>query len=171
MVWQGRRGNPPPYADSSEIYFYFIVTESVMVCCREPEVAMMVTGVVDLESVVAFVMNDPPAQPFMSDTPAMLTRSSRRTCKRRRFLNPKKQSATASAEPGKSGFLLLLEALVPDVFAVIPMEHIVEADEPEGVMVDGAKLHDVPEGSPMQLKETAELNPFCGRTEREVEPL
>ena len=41
---------------------------------------------------------------------------------------------------------------------------VVEAVVPDGVTVAGEKLHDVPAGKPEQLKDTDELNPFCGVT-------
>ena len=50
------------------------------------------------------------------------------------------------------------------------MESVVEAAEPDGVTVDGEKMHVAPAGSPEQLKETVELKPFAGVTEIEVVP-
>lgn len=47
---------------------------------------------------------------------------------------------------------------------------MVEAAEPDGVTVCGKKPHDAPDGSPEQLKVTAELKPFAGVTEIEVVP-
>jgi len=38
------------------------------------------------------------------------------------------------------------------------------AAEPEGVTVSGANEHDAADGSPLQARFTAELNPFCGET-------
>ena len=48
---------------------------------------------------------------------------------------------------------------------------VVETGAPLGVTVGGEKLHDVPEGSPEQLKTTAELNPFRGVTAIVIKPL
>jgi hypothetical protein len=42
---------------------------------------------------------------------------------------------------------------------------------PGSVIVCGEKLHDEPAGSPEQLNETAELNPFTGVTNIVVAPL
>jgi hypothetical protein len=57
--------------------------------------------------------------------------------------------------------------IVEDVVTVI----IVEIFAPTGVIVAGEKLHDAPEGSPEQLKATAELNPSRGVTAIVIEPL
>ena len=74
----------------------------------------------------------------------------------------------ASAEPGNNGLgMLRSAAVVVDVVTV----SVVEAVPPEGVTVDGEKLHEAPEGNPEQLKETAELKPLRGETVREVVPL
>ena len=48
---------------------------------------------------------------------------------------------------------------------------VVEAAEPEGVMVVGVKLHVTPAGRPEQPKLTGELNPLEGVTVREAVPL
>jgi hypothetical protein len=48
---------------------------------------------------------------------------------------------------------------------------VVEATPPDGVTVDGEKLHVAPEGIPEQLNETEELKPFVGVTETPVVPL
>ena len=45
---------------------------------------------------------------------------------------------------------------------------VVDAAEPEGVMVDGVKLHVSPAGSPEQPKLTGALNPLEGVTVREA---
>jgi hypothetical protein len=45
------------------------------------------------------------------------------------------------------------------------MVRVLEAGLPPlGVTEDGAKLHVAPEGSPLQVKLTCELNPFIGVT-------
>lgn len=79
--------------------------------------------------------------------------------KPRRFFRPKQQNTTASAELGKDGLELRGRAALA-VDAV--MVSVVEATAPDGVRVSGAKLHEVPAGSPEQLKETTEAKPFCG---------
>jgi hypothetical protein len=48
---------------------------------------------------------------------------------------------------------------------------VVEATVPDAVTVAGEKLHDVPEGNPEQLKDTAPPNAFCGTTKTVVLPL
>jgi hypothetical protein len=57
------------------------------------------------------------------------------------------------------------------VVAEVAIVSVVEADAPEGVTVAGEKLHDAPVGSPEQVKETPELNPFAAVTEIAVVPL
>jgi hypothetical protein len=58
------------------------------------------------------------------------------------------------------------------VVAAIDTVSVVEAAAPAGVTVAGEKLHVAVEGNPeVQLKETAELNPFIGATEMLVVPL
>jgi hypothetical protein len=100
--------------------------------------------------------------------PATLTASSKNICKRRRFLQPKQHSASASAEPGSSGLELRGSAAV--VVAVFTVS-VVEATPPDGVTVCGAKLHEAPAGNPEQVKETAELKPYRGVTETMAVPL
>ena len=54
--------------------------------------------------------------------------------------------------------------------AVVETVSVVDAVDPDGVTLVGLKLHDAPEGSPEQLNETAEANPFSGVTDTVVFP-
>ena len=48
---------------------------------------------------------------------------------------------------------------------------VVETTAPVVTTVDGAKLHDAPEGNPEQLNDTAPPNPSCGVSDMVVVPL
>jgi hypothetical protein len=100
--------------------------------------------------------------------PNKLTARSRNICIRRHFLKHRKQSATAKYEPGRNG-RELRGRTAAELDAEI--ESVVDAAAPDGVTVDGEKLHVTPEGKPEQLNETMELNPYFGVTETEVVPL
>jgi hypothetical protein len=137
----------------------FTVMEMVEVCCNEPDVAVTVTVVV---AALRVEVNAAPLQPFIMHSPTPLTASSTITNRRRRFLNPKQKSATARTDlesqgPGAGR----IAAAVVETFNV----SIDEVGAPDGVTVGGEKLHDVPEGNPEQVNETAELNPLTGVTE------
>ena len=111
-------------------------------------------------------MEDAPPQPLSRLRPATLNKSSTSICKRRRFLQPKQQSATARLVAGKSGTELRRRAAVVGVVTVSTVDVA-----PGGVTVAGEKLHVAPVGKPEQLNETAELKPFSGVTETVVAPL
>jgi hypothetical protein len=66
--------------------------------------------------------------------------------------------------PIGAGSCLLALVLAVNVSAV-------EATVPDGVTVDGEKLHDVPASNPEQPNKTVELNPFSGVTVIVVDPL
>jgi len=92
-----------------------------------------------------------------------LTASSSIICKRRFFFHPKQHKTAASAAQGDSGRPSRPIAAADEEAVNFK---VVEAAAPDGVTVDGEKLHDTPEGNPdVQLNETAELNPFIGVTE------
>lgn len=129
-------------------------------CCNAPEVPVTVTGVETLAAVAELETKLAPPQPFSMESPATLISNTNQNCRRRRFFQLKQQSATASTDPGKSGLGLRFEAEVPEVFAVIATVSVVETGDPVGVTVDGPNTHDVPAGSPEQLNETEESNPF-----------
>jgi hypothetical protein len=90
------------------------------------------------------------------------------TCKPRLFFQLRQQKAIARAEPGNHGLELRCKA---EAVAEVLTVRVVEAVAPEGVTVGGAKLHDTPEGKPVQLNETAEENEFCGVTRTDAAPL
>lgn len=96
------------------------------------------------------------------------TPASMNSCKPRRFLQPKQQSAIANIEPGNNGLWSRWRAAV---VGTMDTESVVEVAPPEGTTVAGEKLHDAPEGNPEQLNETAEANPFFGVTKTVVAPL
>jgi hypothetical protein len=115
------------------------------------------------------VVDDPPEpHPLSRPRPATLNASSNSICRRRRFLKPKQHNAAASTDPENRELELRRNAAV--VAAVVTVS-VVEVAAPDGVTVAGAKLHNVPEGNPEQLNETAELNPFSGVTEIVAVPL
>ena len=143
----------------------FTVIEMVEVCCNEPDVA--VTVIVEVVALRAEI-NAAPPQPFIVHSPIPLAASSTITNRRRRFLNPKQKSATARTDPGNRGpDAGWIAAAVVEAFNV----SIDEAGAPGGVTVGGEKLHEVPEGNPEQVNETAELNPLTGETETMLELL
>jgi hypothetical protein len=83
------------------------------------------------------------------------------THKLRLFVQPAQQNAIANAEPGNHG----LELLRKDRLGVEAVTvRVVEVADPEGVTVGGEKPQDAPEGSPVQLNETAEANELSGVT-------
>jgi hypothetical protein len=75
---------------------YFTVSGNVAVCCNVPDVA--VTETVDVTGVLLEL-----TQPVNRARPITLTASSSMSCTPRRFFQPKKHSATASADPGNNG--------------------------------------------------------------------
>lgn len=98
----------------------------------------------------------------------MLAASKSSKRKRRRFLQPMQQSATANAEPGKIGLEPWRRAAVAEDVATVSVVDVV----PGGVTVCGEKLHDAPAGNPdEQLNDTGESNPYSGVTVIVVVPL
>lgn len=168
MALAGVRGLPsfPQKRDKDGTRAQFVVSEKVVVCCSEPDAAITVT--VDVVEVGPEPLPAEPPQPLRSTPPMTAVSSSRERIKRRRFFRPKRQNITASAEPGKSR---LRPRSTVAVAAEVETVSIVEIAVPTGVTVDGEKLHDAPVGSPEQLNETAELNPFSGATEIDVATL
>ena len=140
---------------------HFTVTEKVVVCVSEPDVPVTVTVEVTAAR-DAVVANVAPPHPFKRHRPATLTTSSNSICRPRRLFQPKKQSATASTDPGNRGLESWCKAAtVAEVVTV----SAVEAGAPAGATVGGEKMHDTPAGNPAQLSETGALNPFSGVTE------
>jgi hypothetical protein len=89
-------------------------------------------------------------------------------CKPRRFRQPKQHREIASAEPGNNALEPEREACCTGVVVIVSVD---EAIEPEGVTVDGEKVHDAHEGNPAQVREVSAANPFCGVTSTVVVPL
>jgi len=117
-------------------------------------------------ALVLFEANVAPPHPFMKQTPAAHTASRTRICKRRRFFQPIKQNAAASIEPGTNG-LCGCSFVAVDVLEMVSMVEVVPL---AGVTVAGAKLHEVPVGSPEQLNATMLLKLFCGTIDTVVVP-
>jgi len=80
----------------------------------------------------------------------------------RRFFLPKKNRATASAEPGNHRLVLLPRTA--DVVVVVTVK--ADAMLPSAVTVAGAKLHAAPAGNPEHENATVEVveKPFSGVT-------
>src|ERR1017187_7141911 len=106
-------------------------------------------------------------QPVQRPAPNMAMASTS-ICKPRRLLQPKQQRETASTEPGNNALELEREASCIGVVVIVSVD---EAIEPEGVTVDGEKVHDAHEGNPEQVREVSAANPFCGVTSTVVVPL
>lgn len=133
-----------------------------------PDVPVTVT--VDVTGVVlVVVVEDDPPQPVNRPSPIALTASRISSCTPRRFFQPRKQSAAASVAPGRNGLELRRTAAIDA--DVVTVSVVVDAVVPEGVTVDGEKLHEAPLGSPEQVNITAEAKPFCGVTDTVVVPL
>ena len=75
------------------------MSDNVAVCCMEPDVAVTVTD--DVEDCLVDVLH--PESMLKPNTPIA---STSRICTPRRFLHPKKQSASARVVPGNSGLEL-----------------------------------------------------------------
>jgi hypothetical protein len=140
------------------------VSEKEVECWSEPEVARTVT--VDVTG--CRVGGELPPQPVSKPRLATLAAKNRSISKRRRFLQPRKQKATASAEPGRIRPRLRSTAAVE---AEVVTVSVVEATPPDGVTDCGAKLHEAPAGNPEHVKPTVERKPFSGVTETVVVPL
>jgi hypothetical protein len=133
----------------------------VALCCSEPDVAVTVTNTV-------CAGEDDPPHPVKQVTPKAANASSRNVCAQRRFFQPSQQRPAASGTPGKSGPELCRTSAIA---AEVEIVRVVVAAAPAGITLAGEKLHDAPDGSPEQLNETAEANPFCGVMDTVVVPL
>lgn len=149
-----------------------IVIENVVVFCTrldpDPDVPVTVTVVVTGVWKLELEEEEPPPQPVNRLSPMTVTASRRNSCTLRRCLHPRKQSAAASAAPGKRGLELGRTAAL---VAVVVTVSVVEAAAPDGVTVAGEKLQVAPVGSPEQVNETADAKPFCGVTDIVAEPV
>jgi len=146
----------------------FTVNVNVAVCCSVPEVPVTVT--VEVTGCVPPPPPPPPDPPLphplnkpSPPKPTITTSINNR----RRFLNPKQQTATAIAAPGNRAPEPRRTSAVDEDVATVSVVEVV----PGGVTVAGEKLHVAPAGSPEQLNETAALNPLAGVTVTVVVPL
>jgi hypothetical protein len=148
------------------------VSEKVVACCSEPDVAVTltvaVTGGGGVDDPLEEDPPEPPPHPLSGHRTATLNASSNSSWNRDRFLKKTQASASARNERGSNGLDLCCTAAAV-VGAVIVT--VVEIGEPDGVTVAGEKVHAVPEGSPEQTNETATSNPFSGVTDIETDPL
>jgi len=149
-------------SDAAEELAACTVSENVVACCNEPDVAVTVTveivgwglpGEDGLERGLT--------QPVIRARPMRLAASSMSWTPRRFFL-PSRNSIAASAEPGSHRPGLLRVAA--DAAAVLTVS--VETMLPAAFAVVGEKLHVAPVGRPEQLNATAEVvgKPFSGVT-------
>jgi hypothetical protein len=133
----------------------FTVSVNVAVLFSVPDVAVTVT--VEVTGCVPPPpppLPDPPHPPSTPD-PAAPTASSTSISTRRRFLNPKQQTITATAAPGNSApEPCRISAVVEDVLTV---NVVVETPAAVGA-VKVVKLHAAPAGNPEQAN-TFPLNP------------
>lgn len=95
----------------------------------------------------------PPPHPLKRLRLATLNDSSNNVWKRRRFFQPKKQSAIVNAEPENSELEVRRNAAV--AVEVVTVSVVVTA-APDGVTVAGEKLQDVPDDKPEQANEIVE---------------
>jgi hypothetical protein len=137
----------------------FMVSKTVAVGCRDPELAVTVT--VALTGVgVGDGVFPPPLQALASPrhAQAAIKGSQRNKC---RLLRPKESQITTAStgtgssvtNPGGRAEAVAEAVIVSVTFAAWP-----------DVIEDGLKEHEVPAGSPEQMNVTAELKPFCGVT-------
>ena len=145
------------------------VREKVVVFCNwvAPDPEVPVTVIVDTTGVLE--VEELPPQPVKRLSPITPTASSSISCILRRFFQPKKLNAIASADAGNSGLELRWTAAVSPLVLTVSVE--VEAAVPEGVTEAGEKLHDAPAGKPEQENITAVATRFRGVTETVTVPL
>jgi hypothetical protein len=143
----------------------FTVSENVVACDSDPEVAVTVT--VD---VTGPGLDDPPPHPLRRVRAPRQTVQSSIAWIARRLFHPRQQMAMAKvapgrAEPGCAGLAWRwLAAAVADVVMVTVVD-----DAPGGVMLAGEKAHEAPAGRPdEQAKVMADANPPCGETAMEA---
>jgi hypothetical protein len=146
-----------------------IVSERVVVYCRDPAVAVTVTAEVTGGFVFAGVlMEAPPPHPLSKDRPATHATNMLTDSQRRRFIHQSPPSDSTRTDGGSNG---LGPAGRADFEEGAVMVTVVETGPPEGVTVAGEKLHEAPTGNPEQLNDTAALNPFIGVSEIDTEAL
>ena len=145
----------------------FTVSENVVECCSEPDVALTVMVYVADCGGGEPPPELPPPHPLRTPNAITQTTISGRRWTSRRLFQPMQHTRAASAPIGSSGPAGRWIAAI-DTFVVTFSE--VEATPVDGVTVCGEKMHVAPAGSPEQLNETVELKPFAGVTEIEVVP-
>src|ERR1039458_5761375 len=136
------------------------VSVRLVVGARSPCAAITVTVAWTGEVIFA-------PQPMQRPAPNMATASTS-ICKPRRLRQPTQHREIASAEPGNNALEPEREASCIGVVVIVSVD---EAIEPEGVTVDGEKVHDAHEGNPAQVREVSAENPFCGVTSTVAVPL
>lgn len=136
---------------------------NVVLCCKELDDAVTVT--VDVMGVKPLLLLPLP-QP--ADTSRASTHPEKISLVRRQLHpQPKQPRRRTRARLEFRGGELRIDAEADEVETV----RVVDAVAPNGVTVDGLKLHDAPEGKPEQANETADEKPFWGDTETEALPL
>lgn len=139
-----------------------------MVCCKVPEVAVMVTV-----EILGGGPKDKPGQPVSSVSPQVTPHKVRNRRRKRtplRFFQPKKHNPTARAEPGSQGCEFWereLRELGPrlsaaTVEAVVMVRVALETVPLARITLGCTKAHVAPVGSPVQAKETLPANPLIG---------
>jgi len=124
------------------------VRDKVTECCNVPDIAVIVT--IDVVEAGDGVLWDLP-QPIESISPDDTTAQTASVLALRRRIRRMQQSVAASVVSGSSnGKVLSAEAII----GVSETVSFVAIAIPEGVTVEGEKLHDAPVGSPEQLNET-----------------
>ena len=152
--WLNAVGGSPDYFSTMTVNCWLWVTG--------PDVAVTVAVVA-----VGRVVEDPP-HPVNRLRPTTLTASRRIICRRRRFLKPKRQRATASVAPGNSGLLLRCRLAVVDPVDMVSV--VCASVVPVVVNEAGANAHVAPEGNPEHAKVTGAFNGFCGVIDTVIVP-
>jgi hypothetical protein len=78
-----------------------------------------------------------------------------------RLRKPDKHTANVKAESGTNGNCEPRRILADELMV---RAKVVERELPDGLIVEGEKVHDAPAGNPEQAKEMFWLNPFSGET-------
>jgi hypothetical protein len=129
-----------------------------------PDVAVRVTAVA-----VGSVVDEDPPHPVKRLMPTTLTASRRIICRRRRFLKPNRQRATASVAPGNSGLELRWRLAVDEPVDIVSV--VCASVVPVVVRDAGANEQVAPPGNPEHAKVTGAFNGFCGVTETVMVPV
>jgi hypothetical protein len=133
-----------------DVIGYSTVSVRVALCETLPDVPVTVT--VELVAFVVVVVELPP-QPESIPNPTRLIAINRSNCSRFRFLNPKKQSATAIAVIGRKGRESCLAADADGLIVSVAVADWLATT----VTGFGLNVQVYPEGSPLQAKVTVPL--------------